>query len=155
MKEKEHENHTEIDMEISLEQQGLEKNIEFAQKLWGNKEQNSSWTEIFDMRSESSITRENDPGMNFEKFIPLINEMSYCNCDFKLSLNGNLGIRYLAAIREGRVKHFAWLECEYNKNNFDIISSIYKEVFEKDITTEGKFHGIENYFTLQNVPMPK
>jgi len=159
MKDNEHESHSEIEYiyqnQINMEEYGLEKNKEFAQKLLTNEEINNFWHKNFEEKGGQSWKRETEPDMDLEKFLSLIKDDNYCV--FKLFLAGHneIDIRYGAIIKEGNVDHFAWLECEYNKNNFDIISKIYKEVFEKDITTEGKFHGIENYFTLQNVPMPK
>ena len=159
MIDKEQENNSKIEYicqnQINMEKYGLEKNKEFAQKLLTNEKINNFWHKTFDTLKKESLSRQTDPDMNLEKFLSLIKEENSCVFQINLAGHNELDIRYMAVIGDNNAQHFAWLECEYNKNNFDIISSLYEEVFGKEITAEDKTDGTEYYFTLQNTPMPK
>jgi hypothetical protein len=111
---------------------GIEKNRKFFKLLYQNKDLTkvSKW---FD-KHEGYVARERDTEMTLEKFVELMGDDSVIRIQF--ASPDPLRIKYFTRQLTGYASNFAWIECPYNDNNFNIFSQLFEKSFKRKLKDE-------------------
>lgn len=111
---------------------GIEKNRKFFKSLYQNKDLTkvSKW---FD-KHEGYVACERDAEMTLEKFVELMGDDSAIRIQF--ASPDPLRIKYFTRQLTGYASNFAWIECPYNDNNFNIFSQLFEKSFKRKLKDE-------------------
>jgi hypothetical protein len=123
--------------QINLLKYGLEKNKNFIESLFleeGLEGVEKNFTQKNNSKGE--IQRKIDENMNLDIFLGKIN--NNCSPFFKITLENFdfVNIYYCSIFKENNIEHFLMINCEYNKNNFEIVERIYNQAFGVQLRNE-------------------
>ena len=118
--------------QINLNSKSIEENKTFLTALYNSEdlERARKWFDKLDC--SVSITRQDDPDMDLEKFLDLM--VDTFNIGIQIGSPFSQEIRYCAYSTLGEnPERFAWIECPYSEHNYSIVSRLFKQVYGQDI----------------------
>lgn len=116
--------------QIGLEDRPLKKNKEFLKGLYETSDLVGvrRW---FD-KLEGSIERKYDPNITLEKFLDLMTESFFIVLQTGSPFLDDIRCCSRGSDDQGS-EVFAWIECPYNEYNYNVVSGLFKEVYDQDV----------------------
>jgi len=130
---------------LSLVDYGLKKNKKFLKSIY--EERNfflvKKWFDF--LNCSKSWRRETDKSMNLDKFLSKMDKEIYIS--LQLASPDPFKIKYGASFKDiSNIERFIFMEMPYNNYNFNLISKIYKDSFNKKLESEKVQKGLVEYY---------
>ena len=121
--------------QIRLDDKGVEQNKAFLKALYETEDLVGAIKWFDRLCCSESFSRQVDEDMTLETYLSLMADASFVVLQIGSPVSNE--IKYcVSGFDDQRIDRFAWMECPLTKHNYAVVSRLFNEVFEQEITEE-------------------